>query len=156
MNKPKKPVKRRAPRKLEKPQEYFDRKDYTIHLDNDDEFFLAHKIQSLGVNIEDVDIKSIWINVEIDTSDHWSAGNDSELRFTVNKKHKNLNYESELKAWNKNQKDWEKYYKDIEKYEKELEKYNRDLPKWVAYEQKQIELEQIESAKELLKSKGLM
>lgn len=72
MNKPKKPTKRRAPRKFEKPQEYLDREDYSVHLDNYDGFYLIHKIQGEGVDINDVDLNSIFIEIDIDgASSHW-------------------------------------------------------------------------------------
>ena len=157
MKKPVKPVKKRAPQEREKPIEYVDKKDYSFRLENYESFILSDFLESRGINIESVSVNDIFINIDIDTDlNSWSGcDNNSYIDVSVVERHRNPNYDNELKLWESYQKKVAEHNKLLSKYNKDLEKYNKNYPKWLKYEADRVEKEQIEQAKELLKSKGI-
>jgi hypothetical protein len=152
--KPVKPVKKRAPKKREKPVQYFDSKVYTFDIEANDEFTLFDFLKERKIPVDKISFKDIKIDLETIYA-YGEYGEEFKIYVTVPERHENLDYYYELNVWQRNQKDYEEYEKVLVKYEKDLEKYNRDYQKWLEFETKRLELEQIEQAKELLKSKGI-
>lgn len=146
MKKPNKPRKPKAP---EKPLEYFESKDYTYCMGNYDYSTLEDAYAGLGLNIKDVHKHTIAFNVEI-SNFHGCYENDSYIKITIPEKHKNPNYETELKVYNRA---LTKYEKDLEDYPNKLDKYKEKLQ---AYEQWKVELQSEEKQKAIAEAKKLL